>query len=294
MNARRARRIGPLLFLLPAVVYLVVFFGYPIVNNVVMGFQRFTGASFATGVAPWAGLENYRTIVSSAVFVPALVNTLLFTVGSIVGQFGIGMAFALFFRRGSSLNRLLRSLILLPWLLPMIVTSAAWRSLMDKDSGVLNQFLAGFGVDPVPWLTSPNVALISVILVNIWIGIPFNATILHSGLQDIPADIYEAASLDGAGAWATFWRITLPNLRGVVSVVLVLGVVYTLKALDIILGLTGGGPANATQTLSVQSYLQSFQSFDFGAGAAYSNILVIISLAFALAYLRLNRGADNG
>jgi multiple sugar transport system permease protein len=191
------------------------------------------------------------------------------------------------------LNGILRSLLLVPWLLPLIASSAVWKWMLDQDSGVLNQTLLFLHVVPasVPWLVDPNVALCAVILVNIWLGIPFNVTILYSGLQDIPTELYEAGSLDGATGWKAFRYITWPNLRPVVSVVLVLGVVYTLKVLDIILGLTGGGPANATQTLATDSYHRSFVEFTFGAGAAVSNILIVISLVFSFIYLRVNRRA---
>ena len=121
--------------------------------------------------------------------------------------------------------------------------------------------------------------LIAVIGVNIWIGIPFNATILYSGLLDVPQELYEAAALDGATGWRAFWHVTWPLLRPVVNVVLVLGGVYTIKVLDIILALTGGGPANATQTIATQAYVVSFREFQFGQGAALSNILVVVSAA---------------
>jgi multiple sugar transport system permease protein len=134
-----------------------------------------------------------------------------------------------------------------------------------------------------------DVALIAIILVNIWLGIPFNLTLLYSGLQDIPDELYEAGALDGATGWKAFWNITWPNLRAVVSVVLMLGVIYTLKVIDIILGLTQGGPANATQTIASMSYQRSFVEFKFGQGAALSNILILISLVFAIVYLRANR-----
>jgi len=124
------------------------------------------------------------------------------------------------------------------------------------------------------------------------LGIPFNMTILYSGLQDIPDELYEAASLDGAVGWKAFRHVTWPLLRPVVSVVLVLGVVYTLKVLDIILGLTGGGPSNATQTLATQSYKLSFANFEFGQGAALGNILVLVSVVFAVVYLRLSRSGE--
>jgi len=281
------------MFLLPATVYMVAFFGYPIVKNFVMAFQKYTTSTFYTGEAPWIGLGNYRAVVTSSVFSKALVNTVLFTVGSIAGQFVIGLALAVFFRRRFPLNGVLRSLLLLPWLIPLIVSGAVWRWILDKDNGALNRFLAAIHVttEHPGWLTSTSLALISVIMVNIWIGIPFNLTILYGGLQEIPEDLYEAAALDGASGWQRFRYVTWPMLRPVVSVVLVLGVVYTIKVLDVILGLTNGGPANASQTIATQSYHLSFVQFDFGQGAALGNILIAISLLFAVIYLRANRRA---
>jgi multiple sugar transport system permease protein len=293
LTSRRRQRTVELLFLLPAVAYLVAFFGYPIVKNVLMGFQHYTSSTFFTGVAPWVGLDNYSAVVHSAVFSKAAVNTLLFTVGSIAGQFTIGLAIALYFQRRFPLSGVLRSLLLLPWLIPLIASSAIWRWILDEDNGALNRLL-----DALPlalghpgWLTSTSLALIAVMLVNIWIGIPFNTTILYGGLQDIPEDLYEAAALDGATGWKAFRYITWPLLRPVVNVVLVLGVVYTLKVVDIILGLTRGGPANATQTIATQSYHLSFAEFDFGQGAALGNILIVVSLVFAAIYLRATRRA---
>src|SRR4051812_25177611 len=289
-STRRRQRVVELLFLAPAVIYLLLFFGYPIVKNVVMGFQHYTSATFFTGVAPWVGLDNYSAVIHSDVFSKALVNTLLFTVGSIAGQFTIGLALAVYFQRNFPLSGVLRSLLLLPWLIPLIVSSAIWRWILDQDNGVLNRALSGLPLVGHPgWLTSTSLALVAVILVNIWIGIPFNMTILYGGLQDIPEELYEAAALDGATGWRAFRHITWPLLRPVVNVVLVLGVVYTLKVLDIILGLTRGGPANATQTIATQSYHLSFTEFDFGQGAALGNILIVISLVFAVFYLRAAR-----
>lgn len=282
-----------LAFLAPAAIYILLFYGYPIVRNLTMSFQEFTAATFYTGHAPWVGLDNYRAVLADPVFYQALGNTFVFTVASIAGQFAIGMMLAIYFTKKFPLSSMLRSLLLLPWLIPMIVSSTIWRWILDKDSGVLNQILTTLSiVEARPgWLTNTSLALLSVILVNIWIGIPFNALILYGGLQDIPEELYEAAALDGVTGLKRFWTITFPLLRPVVNVVLVLGVVYTLKVLDVILGLTGGGPANATQTLATQTYQLSFVIFDFGRGAAVSNILIAISLVFAFIYLRANRKA---
>jgi len=296
-RSRRRRHRGEdltkILFVAPAALAMLALFGYPIVKNLMMSLQDYGLRTFFTGEAPWVGLRNYSAVVQDQLFSQAMVNTALFTIGSIAFQFTVGLALALFFRRKFPLGGLLRSLLLLPWLLPLIVSSATWRSILEQDSGILNRSLTWLGVidDPVPWLNSPSVALIAVIAVNIWIGIPFNVTLLYSGLSEIPDELYEAGQLDGATGWQAFRYITWPNLRAVASVLLVLGVVYTIKVLDIILGLTGGGPANATQTLATQSYERSFIDFKFGEGAALSNILIAISLVFAVLYLRGTRRA---
>jgi multiple sugar transport system permease protein len=292
-SARRRERAVQLLFVAPAVLYMLAFYGYPVAKNVVMGFQEYTTRTFFTGEAPWVGTANYDAVTSSAVFGKAVSNTVLFTVGSIAGQFTVGLLIALFFRRRFPGAGVLRSLVLLPWLIPLIVSGAVWRWILDQDNGALNRGLQALHlVDGRPgWLTSTSLALVAVVMVNIWIGIPFNATILYGGLQDIPEELYEAAALDGATGWRAFRHITWPQLRPVVGVVLVLGVVYTLRVLDIILGLTGGGPANATQTLATQSYQLSFVEFDFGQGAALGNLLVLVSLSCAVVYLRTNRRA---
>ena len=288
---RRAEQLAKLGFVIPAGIVLVLLFGYPVVKNFTMSFQDYGLKTFFTGKAPFVGFENYGTVVSDPIFTKALANTALFTIGSIIFQFTIGMLLALYFHKNFPLSGVLRGLLLMPWLIPIIVASATWKSMLDQDSGIVNRFLMGIGLSdsPIPWLSSTEFALVAVIMVNIWIGIPFNVTLLYSGLQDIPDDLYEAGALDGATGWKAFWHITWPNLRAVVGVVVMLGVIYTLKALDIILGLTRGGPANATQTIATMSYQRSFVEFKFGQGAALSNILILISLVFAIVYLRLTR-----
>lgn len=294
----RTRKAGvnwtPWLFMAPAILYVVLFFAYPLFNNVVMSFQDYTTKTFYNGEAPWVGLKNYIEVFSSNVFSTSVVNTILFTVVSIAFQFALGLGLAVFFHKKFPLSGFIRGLFMLPWLLPIIASGAIWRWILDQDNGILNQFLKGIGVidSPVPWLTSTSVALAAVIIVNIWLGIPFNMVLLYSGLEGIPDDLYEAASIDGASAWQKFRHITLPSLRPVIGVVLVLGVVYTLKAVDIILGLTGGGPANATQTLATAAYQESFKQFHFGTGAAMSNVLMLVALGFAFIYLRINRNED--
>ncbi|GAA3740753.1 carbohydrate ABC transporter permease [Salinactinospora qingdaonensis] len=275
-------------FLLPTILYVVAFFGYPIYYNLSMSLRDFTVRSFYTGEAPFVGLDNYTAVISDPVFGQTVLNTVLFTVGSLFFQFVIGLALAVFFRHNFPLSGLLRSLLLLPWLLPLVVSGALWKWILAQDYGVLNQTLEGLALvsSPVPWLTSTEWALISVTLVNVWIGIPFNMVILYGGLQAIPESLYEAAFLDGAGPWQAFRNVTLPLLRPVIAVVLMLGLVYTIKVFDVIMVLTGGGPAQASETLTTWSYALSFDEFAFGQGAAVGNLLIVVALVFALIYLR--------
>ncbi|WP_238019868.1 sugar ABC transporter permease [Dactylosporangium sp. AC04546] len=280
-----------LIFVLPVWVYVVAFYLYPLVTNVRMGFLDYTVSSFYTGVAPFVGLRNYREVFHGPAFAGTVVNTLLFTAGSLLFQFGIGLALAVFFQRKFPLNGVLRALLLVPWLLPLVVSGTAWRWILETDSGVLNQTLLQLHLigEPVPWLASTEWSLIAVTLVNIWVGIPFNTVILYGGLQSIPGHLYEAAELDGAGAWQRFRRITLPLLRPVTAVVLTLGLIYTLKVFDVIMVLTQGGPADSSQTLTTYAYDLSFQQLAFGHGAAVGNVLIVVAVVFAAFYLRTER-----
>ena len=277
-----------LLFLLPAVIYVAVFFVYPILLNVVMSLERYTARSFVTGEAPFIGFRNFERLFSNPDFTVALQNTLLFTFGSLFFQFVIGLALAVFFNQKFPLSGLLRSLFLLPWLAPILVSGAIWVRLFDLDYGVINYILRSLSLirEPLAWLIDPHLAPISVLIANIWIGIPFNMVILYGGLQDIPTTLYEAAMIDGASAWQKFRYVTWPLLRPVSTVVLLLGLIYTLKVFDVIMSITRGGPANVSQTLNTWAYSLSFTSLDFGLGAAAGDILMLIVLVFGLLYLR--------
>ncbi|MFD0635925.1 carbohydrate ABC transporter permease [Catenulispora yoronensis] len=270
---------------------MLCFYVYPLFANVRMGFQDYTVSSFYSGSAPDVGLRNYRSIWQNPQFGGIVLNTVLFTVGSLVFQFGLGLALAVFFRRRFRLNGVLRSLLLVPWLLPLVVSGTVWRWMMYADSGVLNSVLLNLHVvdKPVPWLVSTTWSLTAVTLVNVWVGIPFNMVILYGGLQGIPEQLYEAAAIDGANAWQRFRRITWPMLRPVTLVVLTLGLIYTVKVFDVIQIVTQGGPANSSQTLTTYAYNLSFQQLEFGKGAAVGNMLILVAIVFAVLYLRAVR-----
>jgi len=293
--ARPSRRRSPQwaawLFLAPVVIYLVAFYAYPLFRNLDLSLRHYTVRSFVQGDAPFSGLDNYRTVTGNATFWPALLHTVVFTGVSLLFQFSIGMALAVFFAQNFRLSATLRALFLVPWLLPLIVSASTWSWMLNSDSGVVNFALKAAGIDPVNWLTSPSWALTSVIIANIWIGIPFNLVVLYSGLQAVPDEIYEAAALDGASSWQRFWRVTFPLLRPVSAITLLLGLVYTLKVFDIIWIMTKGGPTDSSTTFATWSYKLSFGTLvpQFGPGAAVGNLLIIMALVFGLLYIRMQR-----
>ncbi|MBS2966089.1 sugar ABC transporter permease [Actinocrinis puniceicyclus] len=278
-------------FLVPVVVYLGVFYAYPLYKNVDLSLRDYTVMSFVRGGAPFAGLGNYRAVVGSATFVPALWHTLVFTGVSLLFQYAVGLGLAVFFHQHFRLSGVLRALFLVPWLLPLIVSASTWSWMLNSDAGVVNYGLHVLGVGPVDWLTSPRWSLVSVVIANVWIGIPFNLVLLYSGLQAVPRGLYEAAALDGAGAWARFRRITFPLLRPVSAITLLLGLIYTLKVFDIIWIMTKGGPVDSSTTFATWSYRLGFGNLlpAFGPGAAVGNLLVVIALGFGLLYIRSQR-----
>lgn len=278
-------------FLAPVTCYLLAFYAYPLYRNIELSLREYTVRSFVQGGAPFAGLENYRQILTDPTFGPALAHTAVFTGASLAFQFTIGLGLAIFFHQHFPLSRTLRALFLVPWLLPLIVSASTWSWMLNSDAGVVNAALGVIGLDPVNWLTSPRWSLVSVIIANIWIGVPFNLVLLYSGLQAIPTTVQEAAALDGVTGWQRFRHITFPLLRPVSAITLLLGLIYTLKVFDIIWIMTKGGPTDSSTTLATWSYRLGFGSLlpSFGPGAAVGNLLIVLALVAGLGYLRVQR-----
>ena len=294
VGRRRRRRSGQWAawaFLAPVVAYLAAFYAWPLYRNLDLSLRHYTVRSFVQGDAPFSGWDNYDKVLSDPTFGPALLHTVIFTGASLIVQFTVGMALAVFFAQNFKLSATLRGLFLVPWLLPLIVSASIWSWMLNSDSGIVNTALETAGLDPVNWLTSPRWALTSVIIANVWIGIPFNLVVLYSGLQAIPADLHEAAAIDGASSWQRFRLVTFPLLRPVSAIVLLLGLVYTLKVFDLIWIMTRGGPTDASTTFATWSYRLGFGNLlpQFGPGAAVGNLLIVLALIAGLFYVRLQR-----
>ena len=287
----RPRSLSNYLFVVPAVIFIVLMMIYPLIYNLYISLRDVNVGTFLSGSSAFVGLGNYRQLLGDPTFAHSLLISFIFTAGSLVFQFSIGFALALFFARPFPGSGVMRALLLLGWVLPLVVSASIWRWLLDGDYGVINFFLQGIGLlhGHQYWLGDPSTALGGVIVANIWLGIPFNATLLLAGLQGVSLSLYEAAKVDGANAWQRFQHITLPQMRPVSLTVLLLGFIYTFKVFDLIFVMTSGGPVNATTTLPILTYNLTFQFFRFGSGAAAATILLVISLALSVGYLWLIR-----
>jgi multiple sugar transport system permease protein len=291
MSVWRKQRIAGWLFLTPAILYLLFAFLLPIIYNVMLSFEQTSVATIGDLTAPYAGLSNYRFVFTDPTSRSAIIHTLEFTAGSLIGQFIIGFALALLFSLRFPGRTLGRSLIIVPWLLPLIVTGIIFKFLFQLEGGAVNQLLMDVGLahHAIDWLDDPHLAPWTVLIANIWLGVPFFTLLLYSALQNVPVEVKEAALIDGAGPWQRLRLIIVPIILPVIEVTVLLGFVFTVKVFDLVIGLTGGGPANATQLITTWSYNLSFQQFNFGQGAALNNVLLVLAMICAPLYLMLSR-----
>lgn len=287
---KRTRIITGYLFVLPALLYMLFFVGYPIVDNLRLSLYDVNVMNLSNGDQPFVGLANYRTLIEDGILGTSISNTLIYTVACIVLQFLVGLAFAMLFSQSFRFAQRLRGLVMISWLLPATITAMMFK-FMYGSGGIVNELLTQLhvGSGAIGWLVTPIPAMITLIVANTWIGIPFNMILLTTGLTTIPKDIYESASIDGASAVQRFFRMTLPLLKPAIYSLLVLGFIYTFKVFELVLIATKGGPVNATQMMSTYAYKLSFDQFNFSQGAAASNVMFLILLAVGVVYLWLVR-----
>jgi len=283
----KSHRSYPFTFVVAALVLYVTFFIIPSLSGIAYSFTDWSGYS---DEVEFVGLDNFRTILSpDENYLSFIGNTLLFTFWTIIIKTVFGLALALLLNQGVRwfVNGY-RVLIYLPVILPTLVVALIFRSILDPASGLLNSALRGIGLDALalPWLTDPHIALYSVIGVDSWKGIGYIMVILLAGLQTIPKDLYEAASIDGASAWAKFRFITLPMLMPALMIVTVLNVLYGLRVFDIVYALTNGGPGYATEVLSTEIF-KAFSKGQFGLGTAISSILFLILVVTGYLVIRV-------
>jgi multiple sugar transport system permease protein len=281
-------------FIAPIVIFLVLFIAYPIFLNIRISFQDLKAANLLRGDVDWVGFANYQRILSDPLVRKAAEHLISFTMASLTFQIPIGLGLALFFRQNFLGSTWMRGMFLIAWTTPIIVVGAIFRWMFDGQFGVLNWLAVNLGLaqENIGWLTDLNTVLPTLIIINIWLGIPFNMALILAGLQGLPEDVYEAATVDGASRRQQFWYITLPLLRPTLLAVFLLGLIFTLRSFDLIWATTQGGPFDASHVLSTVAYRRIFQQFLFGEGAAILNVLFLVLLGIAILYVWRIQGEE--
>lgn len=281
------------LFILPLVIILAVFLAYPILKAAVMSVQYWKMMKPSPDGHYFVGAENYVSVFQDSFFWNSVKVTLLYMVVTVAARFILGFVTALALNTKFKGCGLARALVIIPWAVPEVVACLVWILMYDKDYGVINSVLNGMGVlsGNLGWLLDKNLALPAAMAVNIWKGFPFVAIMLLAGLQGIDQEMYEAATVDGASRFQQLRDITWPSLKPVSMVVFLLLIIWTLKDYAIAYLLAKGGPARATEILTIFVQQTAFKYFDFGKASAVGMIMLVASCIFTVLYFRaLSKG----
>ncbi|MCZ2261136.1 MULTISPECIES: carbohydrate ABC transporter permease [unclassified Isoptericola] len=278
------------LLLLPGVALLAGVVLYPLVAALVTAFFE---QSLVLPGRTFVGLQNIVDVLQGD-FLRLLRQTLVFTLGTTILPFVIGFALALALNTRIRGAKVLRGLMLIPWLVPGVVVSFLWMWIFNANYGVMNALLQGLGLvdDPQAWLAQPGTAMGAVILAKTWQSFPWMMVMLLAGLQTVPIELHEAAEMDGAGTVRRFFAITLPHLKGIVGLVLLLEFIWNFQHFDIIYVLTGGGPAGATQTFATAVYETAFQGYDLGKAGALGLLWMVLLMALVVVYVRFSEKGE--
>lgn len=284
---RIARHWADYLYILPAFAVMLLVIGYPIYDTVYLSFFN-TPPSLAMADKTYVGLDNYSRILGSDSFREVTINTLIWTVYSTFFAFILGLGAALSLNSAFIGRGMLRGLFLIPYVISAVAASYVWRWLYHSDFGAIGALSVAFGITetPINFLDNVHTSLPSLIVVNVWKEFPFAMIMLLAGLQTVPDELHRAAKVDGAGIWQRFWHITMPHLKGVTMVTVLLLLVTNLNGFTIPWIMTGGGPAGSSDIWITQIYQLAFGRIRFGIASAYSVILFVVMMGLGYFYVR--------
>lgn len=290
-TVQRGDRTFAYLTLLPSLALILMLIAVPTLAIFALSVQSVSLGQFS---GDFVGLDNFRAMFANPDFYAALINTFIWVFGNVGLEMVVGVGLALLLHQQFRFRGFVRAVVLAPFLLPTVVAVLVWRYMFDDIVGIANHVLlsAGLIAKPLQWLTSPRIAMFSVILIGTWKFVPFVVIAILGILQSIPTEQYEAAKLDGANAVQRFIRITIPYILPVFILTALLRTIWSFHKFDLIYLLTGGGPVNATTTLPILIYLKGFQDFDVGAASAIALFMLAIILVFLALYLSLMRWSE--
>lgn len=275
------------LLVAPALLCIIAIALYPVLNTFKLSLYYMKLQLI--GLTHFIGFQNYISLFNDPRFRSASINTVIFTIVSVSLELVIGMIMALLMNKKFKGTGLVRAAILIPWAIPTIVSALMWKFIYNDQFGLLNDILVRMGVinSYKAWLGSPSLAMGSAIFADVWKTVPFMALLLLAGLQNISYEFYEAAKVDGAGSIRRFFSITLPLLKPTILVALIFRTLDAFRVFDLIFVMTGGGPGNSTETLTIYAYKTLFRNLDFGIGSAIAVVIFIFVFIFAVIYIRL-------
>jgi len=276
------------LFLVPTLIVLLIFRVIPMIEAVYYSLTKYDLLS----PPQFVGLKNYIDLVGDPVFLQSVKVSAMYVIGSVIPVWIISLALAMLILSVVKFRGLFRGLIFMPVIMSMVVVAVLWRFLYYYPSGLVNTLLGMIGISPIPWLTTPNNALLSIILIAIWRASPYFMVIFTAGLQAIPTTYYEAGKIDGTNAWTEFRYITLPLLRPTILLVVVMSVVVALKVFAVPQIMTNGGPAGGTNVIPLQIYKTGFEFLRMGKASAMSMFLFAVMMVFSIFQIRLFSSDD--
>lgn len=276
----------------PASLLMAVLLFYPISKGIQLSFFKIKLLQLRSG-GEFIWFNNYLWLFQDSNFWNALRVTVFYSLGVVAGAYLLGLGIALLMNAEMPARGVLRTMMIIPWAVPEVVAVLIFSWILDAQYGVFNYFLMQVGLikEQIPWLVKSNYAFPAVVLVTIWKQFPLASLILLAGLQTIPEEQYEAAKIDGANVWQRFRFITWPGLRSINTVLLLILILYSFRRVTLIYVMTGGGPARATETLSIQTYTTAFQYQDIGYASTIGTVLLLLLLAFTLIYFRVTNSS---
>ncbi|MDO0938767.1 sugar ABC transporter permease [Streptomyces sp. DG2A-72] len=274
-------------FIAPAMLGFLVFLLWPTLRGIYLSFTDFNLLT----PEKWVGLDNYVRMVNDPIFWNSLWVTVEYVVLNIGVQTVAALAIAVLLQRLTQ-SSVLRGIVLAPYLMSNVVAGIVWLWILDTQLGIGNEIISGLGFDRIPFLADETWAIPTIALINVWRHVGYTALLLFAGLMAIPNDMYEAAKVDGASEWRMFWRITMPLLRPVLAVVLIMTVIGSFQVFDTVAVTTDGGPANATNVLQLYIYDSAFGRFQFGYASAMSVALLVVLSAITILQYRLTRAGQ--
>lgn len=286
LKARRARE--PWYYTGPILLILVVMFGYPLIKSVVMAFQNY---KLGNANIYFNDFANFKKMFSDRDFLLLLQNSVIYVVASVAGQFIGGLTLALALKDKFKGRGIYQSIVFLPWAFSTFVVGLVFRWSFNGEYGVVNDILMKLGIidKGIAWLGTPGLSLLVIIFAMIWIGIPFFGIMILAALQSIPEDIYEAAEMDGCGMFRKFFSLTLPYIKPTIIMTLLLRTIWIFNSFDLVVMVTGGGPANYSQTLPSYMYTKAFSGYDFGLAGAFGVLLMVILGVYSVLFLKLSK-----